>query len=396
MKNGEVRLLVFPLVLVVFLASACKPIARTSDVYEENERKEGMSWQKKVLIVAGAGATIFGGFKLAKYLDRIVGQKIIQNVEAIALSTRPAFKKFKLDYDKLPLYKLTAPDGSEHWLLGTMHTTGLSIKDLPANSRTLKAFDQATTFIIEHEIDSLRSTYLRYKTHKKIMQSMQANFNLREALGNDYMDKLNKELSEIIDKDLANDNPKEIEELVKNLSSIQQMQPAHALSTLNALALQSAFGNPGLMMDTQLLRKARQAKKKVFGLEKTSDTVDAVVKSSNTARPDDPVMIEKLKNFIDAGGVKNHANEYDEMRTNYVNGNLDKINAFMDRVVSDEIKKILLTDRNQAWIRKGTIQKNCKTGQKCMIGVGAAHLDNGESSLVELLTKEGFKVERME
>ncbi len=397
------RVLVHSLVFSMLMATACKPIARTSEAYEENERKEKMSWKKKVLIVAGTGLAIFGGFKLAKHLDRIVGQKLLQDIENSALLSRHGaiLKNFKLEYERLPLYKMTAPDGSEHWLLGTMHTTGLSIDDLPANSRVLSAFEESTTFLPESEIDSAwRSAKLSIHAAREQMQNMNVNFNLHQALGDEHMHKLNDELSQLLTQVKSEvgigSNTKEIQEAEKTISSIKQMLPSHALGTLDFISHNLSFGRQGMEMDVQLLRKAREMGKKVSGLEKRGEGVNALITSSSTASPDDPAAIERLRRFIDAGGIDNRTREYDEIRAAYVSGDIDRTNKLLSKVMSDDVKKILLSDRNQNWIKRGNIQKNCKQGKKCMVAVGLSHLVEGDNTLVELLTKEGFRIEKMQ
>ena len=261
------HVVVYLLVFVMCMASACKPIARTSEAYEENEQKERMSWKKKTLIVAGAGLTVFGSYKMAKYFDRIIGQKIVKNMESMALLRRPPSKNFRIKHDRLPLYKLIAPDGSEHWLLGTMHTTGLSLDDLPNNSRLLNAFEEVTTFIPEAEMDSVWQLSLVSKQmNRSKMQMMKTDFNLHQALGYERMGKLNYEISQIIKEIKTAPNSgihaKEVKETLEILSNIERMSPAHALSILDGLSGSAAFGPPGVAMDIQLTLKARTSGKK--------------------------------------------------------------------------------------------------------------------------------------
>ena len=332
------RIVVYLLVFVMCMTSACKPIARTSEAYEEDEQRERMSWKKKVLIVAGAGLAVFGSYKMAKYLDRIIGHKMAKDMESMALLQRAA-KNFHIEHDKLPLYKLIAPDGSEHWLLGTIHTTGLSLDDLPNNSRLLNAFEETTTFLPEGEIDSAWAMSLGSIRMARVnMQMMKTNFNLRQALGDEYMDKLNDEISQVIKEVKTAPNfgshAKEVDETLKILSNIDRMPPAHALSILDTLSGNAAFGPPGVAMDIQLTLKARVSGKKVLGLEKVSEAMDKLVASTSEAQPDDSMAIARLRKFIDAGGITNRIREFEEARAAYVNGDAIKANELLtDKIV---------------------------------------------------------------
>ena len=387
------RVVVYLLVFVMCMTSACKPIARTSKPYEDNEPKEKMSWKKKALIVAGAGLAVFGSYKMLKYFDRVIGQDLIKKAENAAISSRPIFKKFRIADDRLPLYKLIAPDSSEHWLVGTMHSTALSLDDLPKNSRLLNAFEEVTTFIPEINMDSVLNISQTSAAQARMkMQLMKTDFNLRQALGDEHMGKLDAEISEMIEHiKTAPDN----KEMLGVLSSIERMQPAHVLSILDSISINSAFGAPGVSMDAQLTLKARASGKKILGLEKASEAIDPLLASVSGARPDD-AAIDRLRKFIDAGGVTNRIKEVDEARAAYVDGNAIKVNELLtEKILSDDTKKLILDDRNHNWIKSGKIQKNCQHGKKCMVAVGVSHLVGGSDPLIELLTKEGFRIEKV-
>jgi uncharacterized protein YbaP (TraB family) len=69
----------------------------------------------------------------------------------------------------------------------------------------------------------------------------------------------------------------------------------------------------------------------------------------------------------------------------------------MDKLVADnfrdfpQLQKKLVADRNRAWV--GSIEKHLRGNKDVLVIVGAAHLI-GKDSVVELLTKKGFKVEQ--
>lgn len=72
------RAIVYLVVVVMFASSACKPLVRYHGSYVQQERQERMSWKKKALIIAGDGLVVFGGYRIAKYLDQAIGIKVLE------------------------------------------------------------------------------------------------------------------------------------------------------------------------------------------------------------------------------------------------------------------------------------------------------------------------------
>ena len=186
-------------VLILLLAfslgiSSCKPIARShyDHLTEEEEEEDKPNWKKRALFFSSAALITIGGWRLAKYLDHILGRGIMVRAEKAALASRetaPMFYKGK--FDKPPLYKLIAPDGSEHWLLGTFHITGISLDDFPVNSKVFEAVNESSAVLFEVDMESL------WQIRKAIVEGIKiqtayktANFNLRSVLGDNYMGKL--------------------------------------------------------------------------------------------------------------------------------------------------------------------------------------------------------------
>ena len=50
---------------------------------------------------------------------------------------------------------------------------------------------------------------------------------------------------------------------------------------------------------------------------------------------------------------------------------------------------LMFDQRNIAWVESGKIQKNCVHGNKCLIFVGIAHLDESDNALIKLLKEQG-------
>ncbi|MDE3269055.1 MAG: TraB/GumN family protein [Pseudomonadota bacterium] len=392
------RALVYLVVVVMLVSSACKPLVRNHESYAQQERQERMSWKKKALIIAGAGLAVFGGYRLAKYLDQVVGIKMIEDMGRISFFSRPP-KNFAISEDKLPLYKLTAPDSSEHWLVGTMHTPAVSLHDLPEQSRLRAAFEKSTAFLPETDLDSYMGIVRQAVSQARMQKSVtNTKFDLRQALGDEYMAKLHEDVAPVIAqiKDAHQGiMTKEVQATLDALATIDQMTPGNAHMMLEGFSGSTALGMPGSAIDMELLMEARQAGKKVFGLESTKEVASAL--KHVTEGSDDSAAIAKFKRFIDDGGVMNRITEYEEARAAYVRGDVDTAHKLVTLNGSNSagmIKK-LLDDRNHNWIKSGKIQKNCRQGNQCMVAVGLSHLVGEGDNLITLLTKEGFKVEKL-
>lgn len=382
-KLQRVRIIACLLVCGVALP-ACKPVVRTyDDLTVEAEEEEKPNWKKRAVVVGSVSLAAIGGWALVKHLDRVFGRGILKKLEWEAYFERNKVPHYSAgNFDSPPLYKLTAPDGSEHWLLGTMHTAGVSLEDFRYDSKVFTALREATVLLPERDMESFKDLLrLSIKDIKDINMLRKADFDLKGALGDDYMDKLRAENA-----------------LVRNSAQLtsridlDKLYPSQALVMLEMHAHTLAFGKGQMAMDVELIRVTRQEGKKVVGLEKTSD----LIKTLKTAGSANEVSVDDLKKYLDAGGAKTRSEQLIQARDAYGRGDIEATMKLLDGNIkkSENFNKILLDERNQKWLKSNKIQKNCQQGKKCMIAVGAAHLFKGENSLSKLLEAEGFKLEK--
>lgn len=382
--------LVYVMSACLFLSS-CKPLSR--DDYSltlEEERQRERKWLKRTLVIGGAVAAVVGGYQMLKYLDSILGRKLVLTAEKNALAAREGTPKFvKATPTNPPLYKLTAPDGSEHYLLGTMHTTGLSLDDFPQDSKIFSALNDADVVLPERIEDGFILTQrtgfsIAFRIGKDLASYKK--FDLKGELGDEYWQKLTAQ--SISHSQLH----------TRAGISLENMYPSDVISLIEIHGMVKVTNDPlnAVQMDVQLRRLARSKGKKVVGLEKLSsqmnDIVDAQIELRSVTTVDD------LKRLLDAGGVEHAADRYINMVRRYGEGDLDGVIKHGGLGMLDKTpnaRKKLLDDRNKKWVESNKIQKNCKSGQKCMVFVGFAHLFAGDNSLVKLLKKEGFRVEKM-
>ena len=168
----------------------------------------------------------------------------------------------------------------------------------------------------------------------------------------------------------------------------EPMQPWLVSMTVSLAPMMKAGYDPKSGVDATLLEQARKARKKVEGFETMEQQLHFVA--------DDPQDEQVRKLHEELAGMDKSAAEMNEMVTAWERGDVARIGTIEDGELKtkhpDEYKK-LVVDRNAKWAAtlEGVL-KDASTGT-VFVAVGAAHLA-GEDSVVEMLRKDGFKVER--
>ena len=136
-------------------------------------------------------------------------------------------------------------------------------------------------------------------------------------------------------------------------------------------------------VEEELLKLAKENKKEIQGLE-TMQFQASVFDSI----PYDWQAKELLKN-IDSFSV--YKKEFDDMVTLYKEQNLDSMQRMLlkSEFGSDKYDDLLLKNRNRDWIIK---LKKIMAKESVFVAVGAGHL-TGDDGIINLLRKEGYKVE---
>jgi len=136
-------------------------------------------------------------------------------------------------------------------------------------------------------------------------------------------------------------------------------------------------------VEEELMKIAKEDKKEIKGLE-TIQFQASVFDSI----PYEWQAKELLKN-IDSFSV--YKNEFETMLDFYKNQQLDSIKSLMGKSKSGDEKydDLLLNNRNKNWVKQ---LKEIMKNQSVFVAVGTGHLV-GEKGLINLLRKEGYKVE---
>lgn len=139
-------------------------------------------------------------------------------------------------------------------------------------------------------------------------------------------------------------------------------------------------------VEEELMKIAKEDKKEIKGLE-TIQFQASVFDSI----PYEWQAKELLKN-IDSFSV--YKNEFETMLKFYKNQQLDSIKSLMGKNESGEKKydDLLLNNRNKNWVKK---LKEITKNESVFVAVGTGHLV-GEKGLINLLRKEGYKVEPLQ
>ena len=111
-----------------------------------------------------------------------------------------------------------------------------------------------------------------------------------------------------------------------------------------------AFGEQGAAIDVQLMRRSRQAGKKVVALEKGSEAAEILKKLAAIEVP-----VARLLKFIDDGGIRHNATKLLKARDAWGQGDLESIRTLFDRssgVITEELEKLVIDDRNLNWVKR--------------------------------------------
>lgn len=169
---------------------------------------------------------------------------------------------------------------------------------------------------------------------------------------------------------------------------LEPMQPWLVTMTVAVLPMMKAGYDPASGVDVTLLGQARKAGKKIEGFETMEQQLHFVA--------DEPEAEQVEMLHEELAGMDKNAAEMGEMVAAWEKGDVAKIAA----IENGELKtkhpdeyKTLVVDRNAKWAATlDGLLKDSGTGS-VFVAVGAAHLA-GDDSVVELLKKDGWKVER--
>ena len=258
---------------------------------------------------------------------------------------------------RLPFYDVTAPDGSRHYMLGTIHL-GVGLDDL--SEEVIAALDTADVYVAE-----MTTAGMERWLQDTENDNTPIGHSLRQQLGEQYWLALRQQLSTI--------NAQELDRMtVEDVSS--------KLLELTAAKIESEK----LLLDLQINNYGEQLGKKIIGLDE--HIAPSLLRQEIQALMGD---INALKKTIRCGGIPCLQTTLTKMRTAWLQGDLKQ----MERLTTVD-GKVGKYYRDQAWVRTGIVQNNCRQGNTCLIYVGAAHLFEYYDSFITLLRQNGYQIEK--
>ena len=170
------------------------------------------------------------------------------------------------------------------------------------------------------------------------------------------------------------------------IQALERMKPWMAGLTLVALEMNKHGFDVNHGVDRYFEGKAKEAGKKIEGLESATYQIDLFVKL--TENLGEELLLQTLKE-------SNQLMEMlDEMVTAWKKGDTAKLESIILDSFKEypEIKERILVERNRNWIPK--IEGYLSEEQNVLVVVGAAHLI-GEDGVVEMLRAKGHQVEQL-
>jgi uncharacterized protein len=298
---------------------------------------------------------------------------------ALALSlpaeADPSKLALRLNTD-VPAVKTGAPamwriaDGdSRVYLFGTFHLLPKDVKWTTPAYKTAMADAEVTVI----EVDTM-SSYAKSVTSSLVFErGVNASFeSLSGILGKDRYAKLQK----LADRYHISEK------------SLQRMRPWLAMVNVSAAALNAAGFDRGMGVERIVMADAADEDDRVAFLESIEDQIKTLASLEGPemlANMD--LTIEQL-NALDA--------EMGPMLAAWLKGDV----VALDRYCSDDMRrrapgvyKTILVDRNRNWI--APIERWLGKKDDYFVAVGAAHLV-GRDSVIAMLEKKGYKVERIQ
>jgi len=173
----------------------------------------------------------------------------------------------------------------------------------------------------------------------------------------------------------------EIPELV-----FSQFKPSLAAIMLAMLEIQKLGFDPAYGVDKHFFDRARKAGKQTGALETVDFQINLVTEF--TKEEGELLMKTTLKD------IDNTRQMYDDILKAWQTGDADALEKLINEALREApvIAKRMLTDRNRNWLPK--IRELLNGKKTAIVIVGAGHLV-GREGVVELLKKEGLKVNQL-
>ena len=263
---------------------------------------------------------------------------------------------------KHTLWKIEGKSAVVH-LLGSVHV--LKKENYPLPAPIDAAFSNSTIAVFEAEIDQLDNPELAMKF------AMKARLPDGETLSTQLTPETYATLSNHLQK------------AGLPIQMVEPLSPAMASLMLVALELKKMDLVSEYGLDKHFYSLAKEAGKKIVPLETIEFQMDLMTSFS---KEEGELLVKTTVRDIDT-----LQKELGTLLKAWQTGDTAKLEKLLNEAKADApvIYKRLVTDRNKTWLPK--IEELIKGTEPAIVIVGAGHLV-GAQSLVEMLTKKGYKV----
>jgi uncharacterized protein YbaP (TraB family) len=261
------------------------------------------------------------------------------------------------------LFKVRGRNGAIVYLLGSVHLLTPEAGALPAEIDS--AFARAKTIAFETSIDSVQ------------MRGQEMLAKARYANGGSLRASLSA--AGIVKADSI------VKQYGLTLDQLNGFKPWFVSLALNQMVMQKAGYQVQYGVDMQLNTRARNANKRVIGLE----SVDFQLNLFDTILPEDQELM-----VTTAKGPGEAAKELTKIKDAWLAGDVAALEQVFKQSQEDSprLLDLMLNKRNESWMPAIDLLLNGK--DDALVVVGAAHL-MGDKGLLKLLKAKGYEVEQM-
>lgn len=246
------------------------------------------------------------------------------------------------------------------YIFGTIHITC----DATLEPKVLKALDNTQQLYLELDMDDP---------------------NMQMAMMGGMMMKDGKTMSEMA----SEEDFKAVDAfLQENIGMPAKMLNTIKPAMISTMLIPKLMDCPMKSFEEELMKVTKEQKEEVYGLEKVEEQLAVF-----DAIPYERQMEELVKAAKE--GLDAQKKEFADMMEIYASGNINEMHAYMKKSENQmyaEYEDVMLDNRNKNWIP--IIEKTAKD-KPTFFGVGAAHLA-GENGVINLLRKQGYKVEAVQ
>lgn len=269
------------------------------------------------------------------------------------------------DSTKSCLWRIQNPQNTVY-LLGSVHL--LKKENYPLRNIMLKAFEEAQTLIFELNLDSVETPAAQQ------MMLMKGLFTDDQTLKGCMNEKIYAEVARIS------------QELGLNIAQMDKFKPWFFTLTLMAIKLQKLGFDQNLGIDKYFYQKAKQAKKKVDGLETIKFQIELFEALSEKHREE--LILQTIKEFDVI------EQEMDKLLRAWQAGDTAALEQLMFQSFQDypQLRQQFIVQRNMNWLP--AIENCCQQTENYLVIVGTGHLI-GQTGLINLLREKGYLIEQL-